>query len=281
MNKRARKKANRAKAQARRQQEAEKLQKHKRNQRVRNWLIIGGAIFALIALSNTLSKCGSSDEATGDIYFRPTPVPETVQATPTPIVLSDTVPADFEPFAGVGALRSVAPAAREGIYSSVPEMTIDSEKDYGAVITTDVGVIHIELFEDQAPITVNNFVSLARDGFYDGLGFHRVLQDFMAQGGDPSGSGSGGPGYSFGDEFVDTLRFDRGGLLAMANSGPATNGSQFFITFAPTPHLNDYHTIFGEVVRGGEVLDLIKRVDPTQPDGTAATVIESIVIIES
>ena len=115
----------------------------------------------------------------------------------------------------------------------------------------------IDLFDDQAPVTVNNFIFLANQGFYDDLVFHRVIPDFMVQGGDPSGTGSGGPGYSFEDEFDPSLRFDRRGLLAMANSGPATNGSQFFITHVPTDRLNDAHTIFGEIVEGDDTLGAI------------------------
>ena len=116
-----------------------------------------------------------------------------------------------------------------------------------ATMQTNHGSIELELFDDAAPKTVQNFVKLARDGFYDGVIFHRVIQDFMIQGGDPTGTGMGGPGYQFGDEFHPELKFDRPYLLAMANAGPGTNGSQFFITVAPTPHLNRRHTIFGEV----------------------------------
>ena len=116
-----------------------------------------------------------------------------------------------------------------------------------AVMQTTQGAITIELFDDDAPKTVANFTKLAGDGFYDGLGFHRIIKDFMIQGGDPLGNGTGGPGYTFKDEFHPELQFDRKYLLAMANAGPGTNGSQFFITTAPTPHLNNKHTIFGEV----------------------------------
>jgi cyclophilin family peptidyl-prolyl cis-trans isomerase len=123
---------------------------------------------------------------------------------------------------------------------------------------------------------VNNFVFLSQQGFYDGLTFHRVLEDFMAQGGDPSGTGGAGPGYQFADEVDNGLTFDRRGLLAMANAGPATNGSQFFITFVPTPHLNGLHTIFGEVIEGDAILDQIARVAPGQP----GDVIERIDIVE-
>ncbi|MFK7803977.1 MAG: peptidylprolyl isomerase [Anaerolineae bacterium] len=136
-------------------------------------------------------------------------------------------------------------------------MIIDTSKSYQALLVTDQGEMLINLFDDEAPVTVNNFVFLATEGFYDDLIFHRVIQDFMVQGGDPAGIGSGGPGYTFEDEFDPSLRFDRRGLLAMANSGPATNGSQFFITHVATEWLNDAHTIFGELVSGDDTLGAI------------------------
>ena len=117
-----------------------------------------------------------------------------------------------------------------------------------AIISTSKGVIRLTLFAEKTPLTVANFVNLARRGFYDGLNFHRVIGDFMIQGGCPLGTGTGSPGYRFEDEFDATLRHDRPGRLSMANSGPGTNGSQFFITHVPTPHLDDNHSIFGEVV---------------------------------
>lgn len=132
-------------------------------------------------------------------------------------------------------------------WSTPPEMVIDPKKKYTAIFKTDKGDIKINLFADKAPKTVNNLVFLAREGFYDGTVFHRVIEGFMAQGGDPTGSGMGGPGYKFADEFHPSLKFDGAGYLAMANAGPGTNGSQFFITFAPTPHLNNRHTIYGKV----------------------------------
>jgi peptidyl-prolyl cis-trans isomerase B (cyclophilin B) len=130
-----------------------------------------------------------------------------------------------------------------------------------ARIRTTKGPITIRLLPDKAPVTVANFVNLATQDFYDGLTFHRVIADFMIQGGDPEGTGRGGPGYRFEDEFDPSLRFDRAGLLAMANAGPGTNGSQFFITHSPQPHLNQRHTIFGEVIEGQEVVDTIQQGD--------------------
>lgn len=148
------------------------------------------------------------------------------------------------------------------MYETGPDMTIDPDAVYHAVFKTEKGDIRIKLFAAEAPVTVNNFVFLARDGFYNDTHFHRVLENFMAQGGDPSNSGAGGPGYQFQDEIVASLQFDRAGLLAMANAGPNTNGSQFFITFAETPWLNGNHTIFGEVVEGTDVLFSISLRDP-------------------
>ena len=145
-----------------------------------------------------------------------------------------------------------------------------------------MGTVEIELLSEQAPKTVNNFAFLARDGFYDGTIFHRVIKSFMIQGGDPEGSGRGGPGYRFEDEFDASLRFEDAGILAMANAGPNTNGSQFFITVAPTPHLNGAHTIFGRVTRGYEVVESICTTKTGAMDRPSEdVVIQSIEIIET
>ena len=130
-----------------------------------------------------------------------------------------------------------------------------------AELQTTRGKISIELFPEQAPLTVLNFVNLARRGYYDGLKFHRVIEDFMVQGGDPTGTGSGGPGYQFKDEFHASLKHDKPGILSMANAGPGTNGSQFFITHVPTGWLDKKHSIFGQVVSGQNVVDAIKKDD--------------------
>jgi cyclophilin family peptidyl-prolyl cis-trans isomerase len=166
-------------------------------------------------------------------------------------------------------------------YDKAPEVSIDSGKSYRAVMETSKGSITIELFAEQTPVTVNNFVFLAREGFYDGVGFHRVIGGFMIQGGDPEGTGRGGPGYTFNDEFREELRFDRSGLLAMANAGPNTNGSQFFITVGTPTHLNGKHTIFGRVVDGYDVVEAISKVPTDSSDRPREEVrIERIAIEE-
>ncbi len=146
-------------------------------------------------------------------------------------------------------------------YSSPPEMQIDPSKSYKATIETEKGTIEVALHAEHAPKTVNNFVALARDGFYDGITFHRVISNFMIQGGDPTGTGRGGPGYTFEDEFDGNPHRHGTGSLSMANAGPNTNGSQFFITHAPQPHLDGRHTVFGEVVSGQDVVDSISQGD--------------------
>ncbi|RME07136.1 MAG: peptidylprolyl isomerase [Anaerolineae bacterium] len=149
-------------------------------------------------------------------------------------------------------------------FDQCPPEVIDPLKGYTATIQTEKGNIVVELFPDVAPLAVNNFVFLARQGWYDGVTFHRVIPGFMAQAGDPSGTGLGGPGYAFANEVSENLTFDRAGLLAMANAGPDTNGSQFFITYGPAEHLNGGYTIFGEVLEGMDVLNALTPRDPAQ-----------------
>jgi len=144
---------------------------------------------------------------------------------------------------------------------SIPTLTEKIMKDIRIKIKTDKGDIELTLLASKTPVTVANFLNLASKKYYDGLKFHRVIPDFMVQGGDPTGTGSGGPGYKFEDEFVGDLKFDKAGLLAMANAGPRTNGSQIFITHVPTPHLNQKHTIFGTTTKGQDVINAIKQGD--------------------
>lgn len=146
-------------------------------------------------------------------------------------------------------------------YDAAPKMSIDVSHKFTVTFDTTKGQIVCELFVTDAPMTVNNFVFLARDGFYDGTVFHRVISDFMVQGGDPTGTGRGGPGYKFADETAGSSHKHQTGSLSMANAGPNTNGSQFFITHAPQSHLNGKHTIFGQVTSGQDVVDKIAQGD--------------------
>jgi peptidyl-prolyl cis-trans isomerase B (cyclophilin B) len=146
-------------------------------------------------------------------------------------------------------------------YSKPFDQKIDLKKQYTANIETNRGVIVLKLYATQAPRTVNNFVCLADDGYYDGVSFHRVLKDFMIQTGDPTGTGRGGPGYTFKDEFDSKLKHDRPGVLSMANAGANTNGSQFFITHVPTPWLDGKHSVFGQVTQGQDVVNAIEQGD--------------------
>jgi peptidyl-prolyl cis-trans isomerase A (cyclophilin A) len=167
-------------------------------------------------------------------------------------------------------------------YPSPPTAGVQETGHYSAVLVTSCGTIEIELFADRAPRTVDNFVALAKDGFYDGTIFHRVIAGFMIQGGDPQGTGFGGPGYEFEDEIDPAASFDSDGILAMANAGPDTNGSQFFITLAPATHLDGNHTIFGRVTVGLDVVHAIGLL-PTgaADDPQPAVYVESVTIIES
>jgi peptidyl-prolyl cis-trans isomerase B (cyclophilin B) len=146
-------------------------------------------------------------------------------------------------------------------WDNAPEMQIDANKNYSVSMETNKGTLEIELFAKDAPNTVNNFVFLAREGFYDGIAFHRVIPNFMIQGGDPTGSGSGGPGYRFGDEFDGNPNRHETGSLSMANAGPATNGSQFFICHGPQPHLDGKHTVFGKITSDQAAVDAIAQGD--------------------
>jgi cyclophilin family peptidyl-prolyl cis-trans isomerase len=161
-----------------------------------------------------------------------------------------------------------------------PSGDLDLSKSYTATVTTERGSFDVELFAADAPLTVENFVNLARAGFYDGTTFHRVIPGFMAQGGDPTGTGRGGPGYQFRDEFSSERRHDAAGVLSMANAGPNTNGSQFFITFGPTPHLDGKHAVFGRVTSGMEVVNALRERDPGR-DPNPGDRIERIEISES
>jgi len=146
-------------------------------------------------------------------------------------------------------------------WNNPPAMQIDTEKTYRAKIETNKGTIELNLYAQLAPKTVNNFIFLAKEGFYDGILFHRVISNFMVQCGDPTGTGRGGPGYQFEDEFKGNPQKHESKVISMANSGPNTNGSQFFITHSPQPHLDGKHTVFGKVVEGADVIDAIEQGD--------------------
>jgi cyclophilin family peptidyl-prolyl cis-trans isomerase len=215
-------------------------------------LILGAGI----ALA--LAGCGASDATIAPTTQpRPTSPPAALATEQAPT----TAPADS------GARPTSDPASAAGQpkkYTAEPAMAIDASKQYIATIKTEKGDIVIELNAKNAPRTVNNFVFLAREGFYDGVTFHRVIPGCMAQGGDPTGTGMGGPGYEFPNEYDPALKlaYDKPGVVAMANAGPDTNGSQFFITFAPTSLSAADYTIFGQVVEGQDVVEQITPRDP-------------------
>ncbi len=224
-----------------------------------------GLILILVVL---LAACGSQSTPTAtpaptDAPARSTPTVEVAPETPTP----------------AAAVDPDSPAARDGMYSAPPAMQIDPAKYYVATIETAKGDIVVQLFADKVPGTVNNFVFLAREGFYDNTTFHRVIPGFMAQAGDPTGTGMGGPGYEFADELTPELGHDRMGVLSMANAGANTNGSQFFITYAPTTWLDDRHSVFGHVIDGMDVLFMLAERDP-ETATTPGDVIETIRIEE-
>lgn len=166
-------------------------------------------------------------------------------------------------------------------YDAPPEMSIDPEASYQATVNLDNGESFVlELYPKSAPVTVNNFIFLANEGWFDDVMFHRVIPGFMAQTGDPTGTGMGGPGYTIPDEFDPELTFDEAGILAMANAGPDTGGSQWFITYDATPHLDGLHTIFGRVIEGMDVVEAIIARDPQDPNAPDGVRIESIEIEE-
>ncbi|MEE8374464.1 MAG: peptidylprolyl isomerase [Dehalococcoidia bacterium] len=202
--------------------------------------VLAPVLLLLLAL---LSLSCNGSEAT------PTPTPAPT-ATATPTAPSPTPTPQDTPTPTNGG---------QNTYSQPPPMTIDPSKQYTATIETAKGNLVLELFAADAPVTVNNFVFLAREGFYDGVTFWRVEPGFMAQGGDPTGTGGGGPGYKFADEF--SQRGHGTGTLSMANSGPNTNGSQFFITYTPQHHLDNMHSVFGQLIEGMDVLESLVNGD--------------------
>jgi cyclophilin family peptidyl-prolyl cis-trans isomerase len=189
---------------------------------------------------------------------------ESVNLTFTPILLVNEKPVPTDLPLTEGNIKAIISlyALEERQFTSCPPMTVDGSKQYTATLHTEKGDIKIELFADKAPIAVNNFIFLANNGWFDSVTFHRVLPGFVAQSGDPSGTGFGGPGYAFTNEVSPDLKFDKPGLVGMANAGPDSNGSQFFITFAPTPDLDGGYTIFGQVTEG---MDVAQKLTPRNP----------------
>ncbi len=245
-----------------------------RKRRVTAWQLL--AVIAVLVIGIVLVACQPvSTPAAGE------PDAQAASAAPTETVSAPDTSDQSVAQADSGAAAQLEPAEREGMYDAPPEMTIDPDKYYYATIRTEKGDIKVQLFADRAPETVNNFVFLAREGYYNDTTFHRVIEDFMAQAGDPAATGAGGPGYTFEDEFYPGLEFTEAGLLAMANRGPGTNGSQFFITLGPTEWLNGLHTIFGKVIEGQDVLDEITRIDPETDAGMVGDTIYGIDIEES
>ena len=197
----------------------------------------------------------------------------TTAATPPPPPPS--APPKQQPPAATGNAAKINPAEMQTLIANAKY-----DKDINVVMKTNKGDIEITLFATKAPKTVCNFVELAKRGFYDGLIFHRVIKDFMIQGGDPTGTGRGGPGYKFQDEFDPSLKHTGAGILSMANAGPGTNGSQFFITHAATPHLDGRHTVFGKVTKGLEVVDAIANTPTAAGDRPVEDVVIKKIIVK-
>lgn len=257
--------------QSRRRREEERKEKERRNRMI----AVVGVIVLLVAVGAAylLLSEGTAGEENDNTAETANETEETAEvAEPEGTLIEGDRP-----------LAELEPAERDAYYDEYPEMIIDTDNSYQAVIRTEKGDMVVQLFDDESPLTVNNFVFLATQGFYDGVVFHRVLPGFMAQGGDPTGSGLGGPGYRFEDEVDNGLSFDRTHLLAMANSGPDTNGSQFFITFVETPQLNGGYSIFGELIQGEDVLNSITLINPENPEdqGRVGDEIERIDVYES
>jgi len=228
-------------------------------------------VLGFVLASNRPSGSQSAAAPTADAFSAVPPAP--AAAAPT----AAGAPAAAVPTA---AAPAAAPAGHQ-TYSAPPPLTIDPKKNYTATITTPRGDFVVKLRPDLAPQTVNSFVFLAKAGYFNGLTWHRVLSNFMAQGGDPTGTGSGGPGYTVPDEFTDKVKFDKPGLLAMANTGqPNSGGSQFFVTTAPADYLDGKYTIFGEVTQGQEIVNAIPLRDPQQNPTTPGEQIVKIAISE-
>ena len=241
-------------------------------------MVFAGCVLPTSESEDTTEPGQDSATTPAEETAQATPAAETGTATATPAGPASSPTAEPPPTPTIVSARQ----ASRTQYSSAPAMALETASDYVAEFRTNYGNFRVDLLETETPVTVNNFVFLANQGFYDGLIFHRVIENFMIQGGDPTGTGAGGPGYRFQDEIVAGLVFDAPGKLAMANAGPGTNGSQFFITTVPTPHLNGNHTIFGVVTNGQEVVDAISRATTGPGDvPLQQVVIESVDILQT
>jgi peptidylprolyl isomerase len=230
-------------------------------------------IFIVLGFMLASNRPGSSPSAAA-------PTVDAFLAAPTPAA-ADVVPTAAGAAAPTAAAAPAAPAGQPKTYSAPPPMTIDPKKSYTATFTTPRGDFVVKLRPDLAPQTVNSFVFLAKAGFFNGVTWHRVLANFMAQGGDPTGTGAGGPGYTVPDEFTDKVKFDKPGIMAMANTGqPNSGGSQFFVTTAPADYLDGKYTIFGEVTQGQDIVNAIPLRDPQQNPTTPGEQIVKIAIDE-
>ncbi|MHB1296067.1 MAG: peptidylprolyl isomerase [Anaerolineae bacterium] len=234
------------------------------------WLAVGIVVVIIavfVVLYQVSKNAPASPAGTTPTVSETTGITPTVSAT---IAATSTVTTTSD--AGTGALS----------WSEPPAMQIDPTKDYEAILKTEKGDVRIQLYADVAPNTVNNFVFLARQGYYDGVMFHRVLEGFMAQTGDPTGTGRGGPGYTIEDEFDDSLTHDGPGVVSMANTGlPDSGGSQFFITYTATSHLDGKHAVFGRVIEGMEVVESLTPRNPEQDNQPEGDKILSVEIVES
>jgi cyclophilin family peptidyl-prolyl cis-trans isomerase len=234
--------------------------------RRRRQRIVAGVVAVALAIGGlgvaAVAFLGGLDREANSAKGGPTPNPTAEK----PVACGGTVPR--------------AAGEEKPMYDQAPKMQIDTSKDYTATLKTSCGTIDLELFAKETPVTVNNFVFLAEKGFYDGLTFHRIIPDFVLQGGDPKGDGTGGPGYEFEDEIVPRLTFDQPFLLAMANSGKDTNGSQFFITTGEPKHLNGLHTIFGRVTTGKDAVKAIEAVGSVDGTPSETVYIEKVTITE-
>jgi cyclophilin family peptidyl-prolyl cis-trans isomerase len=241
------------------------------------WLARDGASFPPTAAAEAATPEEPADEAEAAGDAEATEDAEAGDAGAEGATAAATIPDEVPVPEGYEMLPPFSDERRTSFDRAEPQL--EAGVDYAALIETNRGAILVDLYQDETPITVNSFVFLTRHRYYDGIVFHRVLEDFMAQTGDPTGTGTGGPGYQFDDEIVPGLSHDEPGVLSMANAGRGTNGSQFFITFTATPWLDGAHTVFGRVLDGIEVLDDLQRVDPQTPTPTAAARFEEDVAV--